>query len=295
MKRIVLLFALASALSACQFLGFNRIVGNGVSVETTLEVGDFDAISLKTSMNVVFTQTSDPQPLTFVCDENLLEYYVIEVEEGTLKVSAKPGTMLSPRVNTVLTVQAPVLNAVKVSGSGDVAIDGGIVADGDFSLHVSGSGDISVDGPVACDAFTASVSGSGDISVDDYLTCREFSASTSGSGDIDVKDVSTILAGFKTSGSGGIRVEGTLTCGPFTATTTGSGGIGIDALTADSVETSATGSGSIRLTGLLVAGEIKAATTGSGTVLLEGSARSLSASSSGSGRVDAAHLTLLRN
>ena len=270
MRRIVIL-ALGAALSACQFI--NVKIGNGVPVETILEVGDFNAISLSSSMDVVYTQTPGAQSLKFVCDENLQEYYDIRVEGNTLKVGLKPGTMnLSRRVNTILTVNSPVLNAVKVSGSGDVSIGSSIKADDGFSLQVSGSGDISVDGPV---------------------TCGTFAASTNGSGEIDLIGISAESVECKVSGSGDISIDGPVTCGTYAASTSGSGSIEVDALVAEGIRATISGSGDIRLTGL-AAGDITASTSGSGEIILAGIARNLSARSTGSGRIDSDQLSLER-
>ena len=123
--------AVAAVLTSCQIFGIVTETGNGVATEMTLVVKDFDALSVPAMIDVVYTQTPGDQSLTFTCDENLVDYYLIEVKGNTLVVDTQPGIIsLTPRVNTVLTVNSPVLNSVKLSGSGDCTINSPISAEG---------------------------------------------------------------------------------------------------------------------------------------------------------------------
>lgn len=201
--------------------------GNGVSVDTTIEVPEFSSISVPSSVDVYYTQTSGAQSLTLTCDENLLEFFLIKVEDGALVVSTKPGVSLRPKVKTYLTVSSPVLEEVRLSGSGDIHIGSPIVSEGDFAIRISGSGDVETSGTVSC---------------------RNFSARTSGSGDAFVAGVTAASAEFKSSGSGDLESD-SVTADEISVALSGSGDCELVCRNAGIVQVRISGSGDCTLSG----------------------------------------------
>ena len=224
MRTIVPLALVAVVLGSCAEFGLIVERGNGVAVTTSIEVGKFSSISLLSQVDVVYTISDGEQSVDFTCDENLLEYYDIHVEGNTLVADVKRGTVcLSPKVKTVLTVSAPVLEGVKVSGSGDCTVQGDIPACDLFCLKCSGSGDISVPGSFSCDAFSSSVTGSGEIKIGS-INAKSAEISIAGSGDIAIDCISAESIKARTTGSGDIS----LVCkdaGSIRSNRTGSGKI----------------------------------------------------------------------
>lgn len=264
MKTLFAVVLSAAVISSCGYLGIHVVRGNGVAVETVIDVDGFSHVSLPAAVDVDYTLSSGERSLVFTCDENLLEYYNIHVEGNTLVVGVRPGVMgLSPKVKTVLTVKAPVLEGVIVSGSGDCVVHGPVAVDGAFSLMCSGSGDISVSGPVRSAAFTAATTGSGDISVGTVDAVSSAELRSSGSGDISIGSLVADPAEIHTSGSGDITVKG-ITAGTITAHSSGSGDIGLKCVDAGIVHASTSGSGDIRVSG--TARGINSKSTGSGDV-----------------------------
>lgn len=243
MKRLLIIIAAMLALTSCIAINIAVETGNGVPVTTEISAGDFDALSIPSSIDVIYTQTPGQQSLTFTCDQNLLEYYDIRVEDKTLIVSTKRGVVaLNPRVKTFLKVNNPALNSVKISGSGDCAINSPIAAGGAFTLNISGSGDIEINGPV---------------------DCKTFKATTSGSGDIEVMAVVSQEAEVRSSGSGDIEID-SITADSIKASTTGSGDISLACNHAGDIDASTSGSGSIILSG--TAHSLNQKSSGSGRV-----------------------------
>ena len=201
--------------------------GNGVSVDTAIEVPEFNAISIPHSIDVNYTQSSGIQKLTLTCDENLLGYYDIRVENGTLVVGVQPGVSIRPKVDTYLTVYSPTLEAVRLSGSGDVHIGSPIVSEGDFEIRISGSGDVETSGTVSC---------------------RNFSARTSGSGDAFVAGVTAAAAEFKSTGSGDLTSNG-VTAEDVSVALFGSGDCTLNCKGVGTVSVKISGSGDCTLTG----------------------------------------------
>lgn len=227
MKKFAFL-ALAAIVAFCSCIwDVAGETGNGVSVQTKITVTEFSAISVPSSIDVFYTQTPGGQSLTLTCDENLVEFYLIKVEDGTLVVTTKPGVSVRSKVKTYLTVNSPVLETVKLSGSGDMHIGSPIVSEGDFAIRISGSGDVETSGTVSC---------------------RNFSARTSGSGDAFVAGVTAASAEFKSSGSGDLTSNG-VTAEDVSIALFGSGDCTLNCKGVGTVSVKISGSGDCTLTG----------------------------------------------
>lgn len=225
--------------------------GNGVSVDTTIEVPEFSSISVPSSIDVYYTQTSGAQSLTLTCDENLLEFYLIKVEEGALVVTTKPGVSVRAKVKTYLTVNSPVLEAVKLSGSGDVFIGSPVTTKGSFDIKISGSGDVVADDAIQCHSFSARTSGSGDAFVAGVLSATAAEFKSSGSGDLSSNGVTAENVSVSLSGSGDCN----LVCkdaGIVSVRISGSGDCTLTGTAASLADIKTSGSGDLNVSGLVV-------------------------------------------
>ena len=268
MKRFGFVIVAALAVCSCVFSGISVLKGNGVAVDTVIDVEGFNAISLPASTDVVYKFTDGERSVVLTCDEKLVDYYYIHVEDSILVADVKPGVFcLSTKVQSVLTVCSPVLDGVIVSGSGDCTVLGPVSTDRDFYLKCSGSGDVSISGRVSCPSFTATTTGSGDISLDAVVCESGAEIKTTGSGDFDISALSAQSAGITTSGSGDIAIE-EITADLITARSSGSGDIDLMCKDAGLVDASTSGSGDISLHG--TARSIKSKHSGSGDVISNG-------------------------
>ncbi len=226
MRKILFTLAAVMALSACQMVSVSER-GNGVPANVTIEAGSFSAIAVPSSIDVYYTQTTGAQSIILTCDENLADYYIIEVEGTTLMVKVRPGTIVRSKAETYLTVKSPVLNGLKVSGSGDIHLESPVTTDGDFSIKISGSGDISSTGTV---------------------TCRNFLSSTSGSGDLFLSGIAAESAEFRISGSGDVSARN-YTVWNTSISISGSGDLSLACLDAGTIDVRISGSGDVTLSG----------------------------------------------
>ena len=247
MKHLLLILAGVMLLAACSFVGTNMVTGNGVPVNKSFEVGAFDAISSRSSLDVVYTQTPGAQSVTLSCDENLVDYYRIEVEDGTLVIDTKPGVMsFRTKTRALVSINSPALGGMEVRGSGSLRVTGSLIHEADIEASVSGSGSIILDGGVDCRAFGAAVSGSGGIKGEGVLADE---------------------AAFKVSGSGSIRL-GPVTAEAISVRGSGSGAIFLSCKDAGMVDAHLSGSGGLHLSGN--ARSLKSETTGSGRIHSKG-------------------------
>ena len=118
------------AFCACQInLGDlkNLKIGNsktvrcdGEVIEKTFDYSGFDAISVKGNANVVFVQ--DGAFLVSVkANKEVFDYLEFKLDDGKLVISTEDGVNIIAKTYKV-TVQAPLLTDVNVSGAADLDI-----------------------------------------------------------------------------------------------------------------------------------------------------------------------------
>jgi hypothetical protein len=219
---IVIALVVLSSMACCT-VGLNVVVGSGRVVEETFEVSDFSAVKLAT-FGDLYIEMGEEESLRIEAEKNLVEYFEVAVENGTLKIENQEFVALHPTkpVKFYLTaktldtiavtgsgnVRAPDLEAeriaVTVSGSGDVRADD-LAAD-EITLKVSGSGNLDIGG---CDAGSQeiTVSGSGDVRID-KLQADEIEVCISGSGNVSISSGETDEQRVSIFGSGDYHAEG---------------------------------------------------------------------------------------
>jgi hypothetical protein len=192
-----------------------RVRGNGVPAEETRAVGTFGAIHARGSFDVEVTvRSAGPYELRLVGDENILPHVKTFIEDDTLRLEMESGRYSSEQPLHV-ELSVPDLRLFRLSGSGDIAVEG--LDNGAFEARISGSGNMRVSGRT--DKLKATISGSGDMRLYE-LEAREASASISGSGNIWTH--ATEVLEVHISGSGDVRYKGS----PSTdASVSGSGSV----------------------------------------------------------------------
>lgn len=210
---------------------------------------DFDTIVSKGFVDVVFNQSDKVGDFEVRgrLPENLIPKIILEVSEGTLYISMKPGSY----ENIVVKGKTPTiyitnrnLKDVSSSGSGDFTVKGDLTTPDGFSIRSSGSSDFSC-GVIRAGKkdVTISTSGSGDIEmagVDAYI----FMVHLSGSADVDCGTVQTKICSIDIKGSGDVKINGNTESVNFSIA--GSGDIDASDFKAETGKASVAGSGDIR-------------------------------------------------
>ncbi len=200
LRSIAGLFVIALFTTACNAQKYGKVKGNGNVVNKSRSVGAFDEIGVSGSFDVFLVKGNEGE-IDIKIEENLLPYLVTKVENGELKIKWKKGTSIRTNRSIQITVHFKEINAVALSGSGNIVSKNQIKSD-DFEIAVSGSGDIDLN--IMTNTLQAAVSGSGDIELKG--SSKDFTAAVSGSGDIDAMDLKTNKATLKISGSGGMTI-----------------------------------------------------------------------------------------
>ena len=246
--RITIVLAATLVFPACESGLFGE-VGSGVSVDQEIILGDFDRISVCSYVDVYYTQTPGQQSITLTCDDNLINYYKIEVRNGELIVDCRRA--FYNKIDTYLTVCSPSISGVKLSGSGDLYIDKGLTIEDEFTVKSSGSGDAEI-ADITASSATISLTGSGDAEVGRMIvSSAEFKSS--GSGDIEGDEITAESISINTTGSGDCY----LVCkdsGSISVQISGSGDVNLRGTARALVNISQNGSGDFDMSGLTLSG-----------------------------------------
>ena len=188
--------------------------GSGVPATQARDVATFKSVELAGSNNVV-VRVGEKQSVVVRADDNLLDRVTTEVQSGKLVIANTPGsfTTESPMI---VEVTVPTLDALTLTGSGNIVVDG-IEAER-FEVSLPGNGTLTGSGSAA--RLDVTVGGSGTVQFT-RLVADAVRALVSGSGSIFVTATESIDASV--SGSGAIIYTGNPPS--VTRSVTGSGAI----------------------------------------------------------------------
>lgn len=217
--RFILL--LCAALAAASFTGCKKVNGKGGVVTRNYDLPHFSRVHLSGIGRVELIK--DANLFAEVkTHENLFDALRLEVTDGKLEIGTRNGYSIGKYDELTYYVHAPVIDAVNISGSGNITGGDGIAA-ASFLAKVSGSGDIHISG-LAASLVEADISGSGNIHLGGIsentkmvvsgsgnikgfdLTSAHTEARISGSGNIDTRTTTSLDVNI--SGSGNVNYKG---------------------------------------------------------------------------------------
>jgi len=168
--------------------------GSGVAATQTRDVAAFKSVELAGANNVV-VRIGGEQSVVVKADDNLLDRVTTEVRSGTLVIDNTQGGF-STKSPMSVEVDVPTLNALTLSGSGNIVVTG-VEAD---SLDVSlpGSGTLTGSGTAA--RLDVGVAGSGMVQFTE-LVAQAVRAAVSGSGSVFVTATESLDASVPGSGA----------------------------------------------------------------------------------------------
>ncbi len=218
MKKIFLtagLMAVAASFAGCigievngQRANFrNKIIKASATTAThTLDnPAAFSKIVVSGVGDVEYRQSTDgTSSVSISCPDNLFDIVEVYSEGGTLTVKTKPGYTITGLGDRDIDIRAtsPALNAVRVSGAGDISIEGKLNTDA-FEVRVSGAGDIDIDN-LECRSVEVGVTGAGDVDIE-RGTAGRAKYTISGAGDIDAGNLRARSVDVRVSGAGDVE------------------------------------------------------------------------------------------
>lgn len=205
------LFLLILVLTGCSDEIF--IKGNGIVTTEPRFASPFTEVNSNGSFDVLITP-GESWSVTVNAESNLIPYIDTNISHGILELSVNGVNFLDNTRPMEIYVTTPVLNAIRLSGSGDVI--SGFFAGEEFTvvlsgsghiktafhsneadLTLSGSGNIEVNGDM--DKGRLTISGSGKI-MGYGMKVKECIATVSGSGDVYIYPTDKLHANIMGSG-----------------------------------------------------------------------------------------------
>ena len=213
MKRIFYIAAVALLCSSCFHVNKNYnggifIKGSGPIVSKTFDFKDFDTIDINGGADVTFTQAEDYN-VTVRTQESVLDSLDYRMEGTKLILEVKDRKSIQADVFEI-SITAPELNKVTVSGASDLDIKG-LRIDGDLEVQVNGAGDLDFD-QIVCDNFSVQVNGAADAKLSSIDIRKLLKIEVNGAGDVDItgsaQDVTLEVNGAGDIDATGLKVAG---------------------------------------------------------------------------------------
>ena len=211
---VILLFVLTGCLDGI------IIRGNGIPGTETRYAQNFSQVTSSGSF-IVHVSNSDEYEVIVTAETNILPYIETEVIGGVLRIWVKGLHNINPTRPMEVFISTPVLEGLKLSGSGEIVTD--FFESNTMEIFISGSGFI--ESSVECHVFESNISGSGIVyvsgktdnsdirisgsgKIESYdMVAKDCKANISGSGDAYVNVLRLLDANI--SGSGSIFYIGT--------------------------------------------------------------------------------------
>jgi Putative auto-transporter adhesin, head GIN domain len=219
--------------------GGHKHSSSGPATTRSFAIGPFEAVSAEGSYDVrVVNGPAIAVSATGSARE--LDRLDIRVEGNSLRIGTKPGKWHvgwgSDDDEPVVTVTAPLVRAVAVSGSGNMTVDR-IDTDA-FKASVSGSGDLQL---AALRAKTVDFAVNGSGNLDARGTADDARINVGGSGDVDADGLSSNRATISVGGSGNLS---TTVTGSATIAVGGSGDVSVRGTNSCTISKSGSGEAS---------------------------------------------------
>lgn len=198
---LVLLLVSAGCTPTINFgSGLDGIAGSG-NVETeSYDVANIRSVTLSGVGNLLIEQTGE-ESLTVTADDNILPLIIVDQNDGALTIGFEQGRSVTNVSELTYRLTVEDLEAVTLSGAGNVEISG--LETDSITVTLSGAGNVEVAGRVAHQ--TVVLSGAGNYDAAD-LASETVVANNSGLGRIVVDASDTLDATI--SGAGSIEYSG---------------------------------------------------------------------------------------
>lgn len=199
-KQFIFIISAAILLVTSSCIDDIRVKGNGIEATEGRIVSEFVKVKSSGSFEVHITK-GDEFEVIVSADENVIEYIDTYVSDGVLKLDTRGTLSINNKLPMEIFITTPVLEGIKLSGSGNITSD--YFLSDKMDIILSGSGKITT--AFETDEVDVDISGSGEIELSGFASKADFRIS--GSGNIDASELSTVDCYTSTSGSGDMWIS----------------------------------------------------------------------------------------
>jgi hypothetical protein len=217
------------------FPSCRKVEGEGPVQTEVRAITDFTGVSAGIGGRINYI-ISPVFKVEIIAQRNILDVLETTKINNHLLIKTRDGVRIKNNEDIVVNISAPTADYLHLSGSGNLAVSGNIIAS-NLGMSISGSGNIFIPAVSIANKIDAVISGSGNIQVM-AGTAKEESLRISGSGKLQLDGV--IAEKATISGSGNMQVNSSQT---LDATISGSGSVYYRGI--PRVSTSISGSGRV--------------------------------------------------
>lgn len=199
-KQFIFIISAAVLLVTSSCVDDIRVKGNGIEATEGRIVSEFEKVKSSGSFEVHITK-GDIFEVIVSADENVIQYIDTYVSGGVLNLETSGTLSIQNKLPMEIFITTPVLEGIKLSGSGNITTD--YFLSDEMDVILSGSGKIKT--AFETDEADVNISGSGNIELSGFARKSDFRIS--GSGNIDATNMSTVDCYTSTSGSGDMWVS----------------------------------------------------------------------------------------
>lgn len=197
---LVLVACISMALMSCEK---ERISGSGTITAENRTVSGFTGVRVEGDVKVFITQ-GNSFTVQVKDYSNLLPYFETELDGTVLELGFKDDTHVS-NSRTEVSITLPVLQYLRIDGSGSIDVSGTFASVNQFDAVISGSGEIGIQNAAAA-TFKTDINGSGNIKAFGMIAGIAHTQTT-GSGNTQLTATDKLNA--KIVGSGNVYYKGT--------------------------------------------------------------------------------------
>lgn len=202
MKHLSLLAAASFfILTSCNNVFKEKVRGNGIIKLENRTAGQFNSVHVSGAIDVYVSQDSTSS-IKVEADENLLQYVVIENENGELDIHQRDDVNLKATKSIKVYVSGPSFKYFGASGACDIYSENKISNTEKISIYLSGASTVKME--LKAPQIDADLSGAGTITLNGET--REFNVDGSGSTDINCFGLMTESTKVDLSGAGNAEV-----------------------------------------------------------------------------------------
>jgi len=216
MRNISLLFILFIACTSCHVNFNKRINGNGNNITESRKIDNISKVKIQGGIDVELQPGS--AAVQVQADENLQEYIVTREEDGWLIVTTRDNVNLRSNNPIKVLVNADMVSAIKVTGSGNVIAKGKFSGADKMDIDITGSGEADIE--VNTPKVLVDITGSGNVRVSGET--KDADIEMRGSGNFNGGELMTENTSVSVMGSGNATVYADIS---LDATVRGSGNI----------------------------------------------------------------------
>jgi len=177
-----------------------RVNGNGHVTSEERKITDAAKIKVMGSMDV-YLQEGSPS-IRVEAEDNLIPYILTTNNGDWLEVRAKDHVSFNSHAPMKVFITTPYVDAVTISGSGNVVSDSKVKSNDAITVKIAGSGDVALQ--LNAPRVDASIVGSGDIKLSGET--RDVNVNIAGGGDFKGDGLKAENAKVKITGSGNVTV-----------------------------------------------------------------------------------------